>query len=140
MRRMTEAHTPPSAAATARHDLATPLSGVIGYAGIVQEDAADLGLTEAAVSARGIADRARTIAASIRSTLAGDADAAQLPPLLAAVQACCAAPARELAEETAALRASVEAAGAEEMLHDLDQIAACVAALERALAAHAPPA
>jgi signal transduction histidine kinase len=127
----------PSAAARARHDLLTPLNGVIGYAGIVLEDAAELGLDELRAPLREIAGGARELTECIRATLSGETDALRLPVLLAEVHARCAEPARRLAVSAEALRERAGSGPAAALLPDLGHLAGSVDALCRALAAHA---
>ena len=133
------AGTPP-AAARVRHDLLTPINGIIGYVGILLEDAADLGRTEMLGPLEEIRSGAREIADVIRQTLGLQLDASNLSAAIERVRDACLRPARGLVACAEWLRAEVTPPDDQALVHDLEQLAASARALAALLepAADAP--
>ena len=133
------AGTPPTAARV-RHDLLTPINGIIGYAGILLEDAADLGRTEMQGPLEEIRSGAREIADVVRQTLGVQLDAANLSAAVERVRDACLRPARGLVASAEWLRTEVTPPDDQALVHDLEQLAASARVLTALLehAAEAP--
>lgn len=110
-----------AAMARVRHDLLTPLNGVIGYAGILREDAADLGLHDMLPALDAILRDARETVAIlsrvVRADGGTDADA-----VVAEVRDRCRVPALRIRDGARALLEAPRPGGAETMESDLRRV------------------
>jgi len=116
-----------------RHDLLTPLNGVIGYAGIVLEDAADLGHGELLERLEDVRSGARALADAVRAALDGRMDAPALQTAVGRLRGECEGPARGLAVAVRALRTGLGEEDAAALGEDLDRIAVSARAFVHAL-------
>jgi signal transduction histidine kinase len=140
---MTAAEVPlagaPPTAARVRHDLLTPINGIIGYAGILLEDAADLGRDEMRGPLEEIRSGARGIADVIRRALEPHLDESTLGPAIDSVRETCLGPARGLAASAGWLLAEVAPPHQAALTHDLEQLAASARSLAALLDRSAEP-
>lgn len=130
-----------AALARVRHDLLTPLNGVIGYAALLEEEAAEAGLDAWPPAVAALREGARALSAAIAERVRAPDDPEAPRPgadtLAAALEACCGAAARGLREEAECL---LRAAGPADqpLVPDLRAIAESAAALVDVLAEAAP--
>jgi signal transduction histidine kinase len=115
--------------ARVRHDLLTPINGIIGYAGILLEDAADLGRTEMLAPLDEIRSGARELADVIRRVLGLHVQPAALEAALSAVRQACLGPARGLVASTCWLMEEVAPPDDAALVRDLEQLAQAARAL-----------
>ena len=96
-----------AAVARVRHDLLTPLGGVIGYAAILLEDAAELGRPAMLPALGEIHDGARELSSAVSETLRLPEEPGTARPepeaMFAALAARCSEPARGLLERSRGL-------------------------------------
>jgi signal transduction histidine kinase len=116
-----------------RHDLLTPLNGVIGYAGILLEDAADLGRDEMLERLEDVRSGARALADAVRTGLDGRMDDGAMVAALDGLREQCGGPARGLAVAVRALRTGLGEEDAAALGPDLDHLATSARAFVHAL-------
>lgn len=121
-----------------RHDLMTPLNGIVGYTAMLAEDAQALGREEMLPGLARVEGGAREVVDAIQRVLRPapgepppprDADA-----LAALVRAACGSAAGRMAAEVDALTRAADAGGADDpLLPDLRRVAECAALLRSLL-------